>query len=219
MILITGASGNLGGRVADLLSEKEQSLRLMVRDMNEAPQLPKAEVVEANYDDPDSLDHAFSGIDAAFVVSVHAKPMERALLHKNAFDAAARAEVKHLVYTSFQGASPTSKFPFARDHYQSEQYLQASRVPFTSLRNNFYLDLIPEFFNEDGFILGPAADGALAWVARDDIARVAAAKLVAPLGLNEILDVTGPVALTLAETAERLSALAGGELNYRPESV
>lgn len=219
MILITGATGNIGRRTAELLSEQGRQLRLMVRDPSKAPRLPGAEAVRGDYSDPATLDTAFANVETALIVSGYARPGERALLHKNAFDAAARAGVSHLVYLSFQGAAPDSKFPMSRDHYQSEQYLRESGVPFTALRDNLYLDLIPEMFDAQGVMRGPAGQGKAALVSREDVTRVAAAVLSSPAGSGATYDVTGPEALTMTETARRLSALVGRELRYEDESV
>jgi NAD(P)H dehydrogenase (quinone) len=219
MFLITGASGQVGKRVAEFLAGKRHALRLMVRDLARAPQLERAETVLGDYSDPATLDRAFNGVDAAFVVSGYDAPGERAKLHKNAFEAAARAGVRHLVYLSCQGASPQSLFPMSRDHYESEQYLRESGVPFTALRDCFYLDLIPEMFGAAGVMRGPAGKGRAAWVSRDDVARVVATVLASPGETSAVYDVTGPEPLTMAETAERLSALAARELRYEEESL
>jgi uncharacterized protein YbjT (DUF2867 family) len=219
MILITGATGNIGRRTAELLSEQGRQLRLMVRDPAKAPRLSGAEAVRGDYSDPSTLDAAFAGIETALIVSGYARPGERALLHKNAFDAAARAGVSHLVYLSFQGAAPDSKFPMSRDHYQSEQYLRESGVPFTALRDNLYLDLIPEMFDAQGVMRGPAGQGKAALISREDVTRLAAAVLSGPAGAGATYDVTGPEALTMIETARRLSALVGRELRYEDESI
>lgn len=219
MILITGASGHIGRWIAELLAGKGHALRLMVRDPNRAPKLPNSEVVGGDYSEPATLDEAFAGVDSAFIVSGYAEPGKRAQLHKNAFDAAARAHVGHVVYLSFQGASPESKFPMSRDHYESEKYLKESGIPFTALRDNLYLGLIPEMFNEEGAMRGPAGQGAAAFVSREDVAQVAAAILNSPKDSSASYDVTGPEALTMAETAKRLSALVGRELRYENESA
>jgi NAD(P)H dehydrogenase (quinone) len=219
MILITGASGHIGRRTAELLAEHGHSLRLLVRDPNRAPKLSIGQVVQGDYASPATLNTAFAEVDSAFIVSGYAKPGERALLHKNAIDAAARAHVKHLVYLSFQGASPESKFPMSQDHYQTEQFLKESGISFTVLRDNLYLDLIPEMFNSEGVMRGPAGDGVVAWISREDVARVVAAVLSRPNDSCGIYDVTGSEALTMTETAKRLSALVGRELRYENESV
>jgi uncharacterized protein YbjT (DUF2867 family) len=219
MILICGASGNIGRRTAAILAEHGRSLRLLLRDPARAPRLAGAEVVAGDYADPASLDRAFAGIATALIVSGYAEPGKRAQLHGNAIDAARRAGVAHLVYLSFQGAAPDSKFPMARDHHFAELLLEASGIPYASLRDNLYLDILPEMFGREGVVRGPAADGAAAFVSRDDVARVAAAALSRPDVVRGAVEVTGPEALTLSEAARRLSALAGRELRYENESV
>lgn len=220
VILVTGVSGHIGRRVAEILAERGYATRLLVRsDAARAPKLPSSEVVVADYADNAALDRAFAGVAKALVVSVYAEPGQRALLHKNAFDAAARANVSHLVYTSFQGAAPDSKFPYSRDHHQSEQYLRASGVAHTVLRDCLYADVAPGFFDAHGVLRGPAGNGAVAWVAREDVARVITAVLENPGSSGGAYNLTGPEALTLAETARRLSALCGFTLRYEDESL
>lgn len=218
-ILITGASGQVGRRVAELLSKQGHALRLMVRDPSRAPTLAAAQTVQGDYADPRTLDAAFAGVESAFIVSGYAEAGVRAKLHKNAFDAAARARVKHIVYLSFQGASAKSKFPMSRDHYQTEQYLKASAISFTVLRDNMYMDILADTFNSKGVMRGPAGQGAVAWVSREDVARSAAAALSTRDGSSAIYDITGPEAITMAVTAKRLSTLVGRTLRYQNESV
>ncbi len=184
-----------------------------------APVIGGAEVALADYAAPESLDRAMRGVDTAFVVSGVEQAGKRAKLHANVFAAAARAGVSHIVYLSFQGASPQSRFSASRDHYESEQHLIETGIPSTVLRDNFYLDLIAELVGADGLIRGPAGQGRVAWVARDDVAAVAAAVLLAPSRYAGTFDVTGPEALTMAETAHRLSAMASRSLVYVDETV
>lgn len=191
----------------------------MARDVARIASLPHASLVRGDYADIGSLREAFKGIETALIVSGYAPPMERALLHKNAFEAAAGAGVRHVVYLSFQGAATTSRFPMGRDHHQSEQYLYATNMPFTALRDNLYLDIVPHLFDERGRMRGPAGLGAAAWVAREDVARAAAAALCNYSDTTRILDITGPEALTMAETAARLSEMCDRTLTYENESV
>jgi uncharacterized protein YbjT (DUF2867 family) len=191
----------------------------MARDPARVLRLEGADVVAGDYADPASLDRAFAGIERALIVSGYAEPGERSRLHGNAIDAAGRAGVANLVYLSFQGASPDSKFPMSRDHHLTELLLENSQIPYASLRDNLYADILPEMFGPEGVVRGPAADGAAAFVSRDDVARVAAVALSRPDVVRGPVTVTGPEALTLEEAARRLSALAGRELRYAPESV
>jgi NAD(P)H dehydrogenase (quinone) len=105
-ILITGATGNVGRRVAELLSKHGEPLRLMGRRVESMPDLAQSERVVADYANPASLDKAFEGVDRAFIVSGYAEPGRRAELHRNAFQAASRGGVRHLVYLSFLGIAP-----------------------------------------------------------------------------------------------------------------
>lgn len=219
MILITGASGHIGGRAAELLAAAGASLRLMVRDIAKAQALPGAQTVQADYSDPASLVAAFAEIDTALVVSGSERAGKRAKLHRNAFEAAARAGIEHLVYLSFQGASPGSKFSASRDHFQSERFLDETGLPCTILRDSFYMDLLPEMFGLDGLIRGPAGQGSVAWVAREDVAQAVAAVLGNPKIFQGTYDLTGPESLTLSESARRLAALVGSDLGYHNETV
>jgi len=218
MILITGASGHVGGRTAAILADHGRRLRLMARDPARLPRLEGAEPIAGDYADPASLDRAFAGIETALIVSGYAEPGERARLHGNAIDAAGRAGVANLVYLSFQGASPASAFPMSRDHHLTELLLENSQIPYASLRDNLYVDLLPERFGTAGVLRGPAAEGAAAFVTRDDVARVAAVALSRPDVVRGPVTVTGPEALTLHEAARRLSVLTGRELRYEAES-
>jgi uncharacterized protein YbjT (DUF2867 family) len=160
------------------------------------------------------------GISCAFVASVYGEPVRRSRLHMNAMDAAARAGVGHIVYLSFQGASPDSHFPYGVDHALSEAHLERTGVPYTILRDSLYLDSIPHYFGSDGIARGPAGEGRTAWVARDDVADVVAAVLAAPSRhAGRTYDVTGPEATTYAEVAATLTELTGRTFRFENESV
>ena len=201
MILVTGANGQLGKRIVRELETTRTPLRLMVRNKQAVTKRENVEVVEGDYRHPDSLNAAFTGIDRAFIVSLHAKPMERAKLHRKAFAAAANAGVKYVVYSSFQGAAADATFSMAKDHHQSEQYLKESGLIFTALRNNFYMESAHEDVSTKAMILNPIGDGRVAWVCRDDIAQISAHLLLHPMSESTTFDVTGPEAPKLSELA------------------
>lgn len=205
--------------MGELLADQPRDVRLMTRTPDAVAGIGADSIVEADYTAPDSLTVAFDGVDVAFIVSGYAEPGRRARQHKNAIDAAIQAGTEHLVYLSFQGASPDSHFPMSRDHYRTEQFLRESGIPFTALRDNLYLDLAPEMFGSDSVLRGPADDGAVAWVSREDVARTVVAALTEPTAHEGTFDVTGPEAMTLTETVERLSALVDRELEYQNETV
>lgn len=219
MILVTGATGHIGGRVAELLAGRGAAVRRMARDPSRLPALSATEIAKADYAEPASLGAAFEGIDRALIVSGSAAEGVRAGLHGNAIDAAARAGVAHIVYLSFQGASPNSKFPMGRDHFLTEQHLAASGVSHTALRDNLYLDGLVEMFDADGAVRGPAGSGRAAWVSREDVAQLVAAILLDSSLGGGALNVSGPEAISFAEGAERLSKLAGRTLRYVDETL
>lgn len=219
MIGVTGATGGLGGRVARHLAERGVEQRLIVRDATRAPALPLAEVAEATgYDDGDAMRRAFEGVTTLFLVSAGEHP-DRVSLHRTAVDAAAAAGVERLVYTSFIGAAPDATFTFARDHFRTEEHIRAAGLGHTFLRDSMYLDYVPFFASADGVIRGPAGDGRVGAVARDDVAEAAVAALLDPQHEGRAYEVTGREAYTLAEAAQILTHVSGREVVYVEETL
>jgi uncharacterized protein YbjT (DUF2867 family) len=219
-VVVTGVTGGLGGRVARRLAERGVGQRLVARDPGRAPELAGAEVAAGSYDDRDSLRLAFDGAGTLFMVSASEDP-DRLRLHANVVGAATDAGVERVVYTSFFGAAPDCSFTFGRDHWHTEELIKGGGLRFTMLRDNLYLDFLPLMVGADGVIRGPAGDGRVAAVARDDIADVAAAVLLEGGDRHDgrSYDLTGPEALTMAEAAQRLSELAGRTVTYHPETL
>jgi uncharacterized protein YbjT (DUF2867 family) len=129
------------------------------------------------------------------------------------------AGVRRIVYTSLVGAAPGATFTFARDHWHTEQHIRSTGVDFTFLRDNLYLDFVPGFVGADGVIRGPAGDGRVAAVARDDVAAVAAAVLTSDEHSGATYDLTGPNAFTLAEAAAVLTDAWGRKVRYEAETL
>jgi uncharacterized protein YbjT (DUF2867 family) len=109
-----------------------------------------------------------------------AEAAERVAWHVSAIDAALAAGVARIVYVSFLGAAPDATFILARQHWQTEQHIRSTGAAFTFLRDSLYLDVFPYFVGADGAIRGPAGDGRVGAVARDDIADAAVAVLAGP---------------------------------------
>jgi NAD(P)H dehydrogenase (quinone) len=233
-LAVAGASGELGRRIASRLAGLGVVQRLIVRDSARAPVLPGAEVVEASsYGDSAAMLRALTGVQALFLVSardrfgvahISAKnhtatpPYDRLQQQRCAVDAAAAAGVKHIMYLSVINAAPDATFILAHDHFYTEQHIRASGMHFTFLRAGLYTDNVPQCVSADGVIRAPAGDGRAAWVARDDIADVAAAILTGTGHAGRTYDVTGPEAITMAETAERLSAVVKRKIVYQAQT-
>ena len=219
LIVVTGASGRLGGRIARRLAAEGLSLRLVVRDPSRAPDLPGASVAVAEYGDRDAVRRALDGAETVLMVSA-SESADRVDRHRAFIDAAADAGAGHLVYTSFVGAAPDSVFTLARDHWATEQHLRASGLTWTFLRDNLYADFLPQMVGEDGVIRGPAGDGRVAVVAQDDIVDAAVAVLRDPAPhAGRTYDLTGPEALSFAEMAEIITAQTGRAVRYHDETL
>jgi NAD(P)H dehydrogenase (quinone) len=216
-IAVSGATGQLGGRVATLLADRGVSQRLIVRDPRRAPALDGAEIAVAEFGD-DSLREALTGIETFFMVSA-SETAGRSDLHAGAVNRAVEAGVRRIVYVSFCAAAPDCTFTFGRDHWHTEQHISASGLAYTFLRDNLYLDMMPLFVGADGTIRGPAGDGRVAAVARDDIAEVAAKVLVTDEFDGQGLELTGPNAFTLSEAAAAMTEAFGRPISYHAESV
>ena len=217
LIGITGASGAVGGRVARRLSDRGLPLRLVVRDPARAPALPGAQVSTATYGDRQSLLTAFAGVGTLFMVSAD-EAIDRLDQHKQAVEAAAAAGVRKIVYLSFLGARPDATFVLARQHHHTEQHIKETGAHFVFLRDAMYTDYVPLLVGSDGFIRGPAGDGKAGFVARDDVAEVAAAVIASSGHDGETLELTGPEAISLDEAADRLGKFIGRPIGYHPET-
>lgn len=216
-IAITGSTGQLGGRVATRLAAPGYHQRLLVRNPARAPQLPGAEVARASYENGQSMRAALNGVQTLFLVSGY----ERGRLeqHYSAIDAAVAAGVERIVYTSFLAAAPQATFTHAREHFLTEQRIRSSGLRYTFLRPSFYLDKAPGWFSSEGLIRGPAGNGTIAWVSRDDLADVTVAVLTGTGHDGASYDITGPHALTLSEAAKQFSHVTGLLASYQPETL
>ncbi|MFC5824398.1 SDR family oxidoreductase [Nonomuraea insulae] len=224
-IVITGATGRLGGRVAARLASQGVEQRLVSRNASQgveqrhASRLDHATAVSADYGDRAAMRRALDGASTVLFVSA-SESADRLERHRTFVDAARDTGVTHLVYISFYGAAPDATFTLARDHWATEQHIRDSGLAFTFLRDNLYADFLPGMVGDDGVIRGPAGQGRVAAVAQDDIADAVVNVL---LGVREhegvTYDLTGPQALTLDEVAGTLSEATGRAIVYRDETV
>jgi NAD(P)H dehydrogenase (quinone) len=220
MIGVTGSTGALGGLVARSLagSDFRLDLRLLVRDPERSPDID-CDVRVCEYADEEAAVAALRGVDTLFMVSA-SEAEDRREQHRTFIRAAGQAGVRHLVYTSFSGAAPDATFTLGRDHHDAEVAIRESGLTWTFLRDNFYLDILPLFGDENGVIRGPADQGRVAAVARADIAEVAVEVLRDPAAhADATYTLTGPEALTLDEVAARAGAVLGRPLRFEDESV
>jgi len=185
-LLVTGASGHLGRRAAEILLEtKAGKVIAGTRDPSKIADLAAkgAEIRKVDFDDP-ALADAFKGVDRLLLISTDAldTPGKRLKQHKAAIEDAKKAGVKHIVYTSMPKPEPGSPIPFAPDHYGTEQALAESGIGWTVLRNSWYQEnlfhSLPQVL-ASGKWFSAAGDGKVAHVSREDAAYAAAAALAA----------------------------------------
>jgi len=213
MIVVTGATGQLGRLVVQGLPQGQ--VVAAARTPAKAADLG-VEVREADYDRPETLDDALAGADKVLLISAN-EPGKRLPQHQAVIDAAKRAGVRHLVYTSAPHAD-TTELVLAPEHKATEQAIRESGIPFTFLRNGWYhenyLDTIARAA-DTGELVGAAGDGRVASAARADFAAAAIAVLTGTGHENKIYELTGDVAWSFPEFAAELTAVAGKPVEYR----
>lgn len=223
-LLVTGASGHLGSIVIDwLLANYEGPIIATTRDPEKLSALSARGVIvrKADFDQPETLSAAFAGAQRLLLISTDAiaVPGQRVKQHKDALSAAVQAGVKHIVYTSIPNSEPGSACLIAPDHYATEELIKNSGLSYTILRNNLYSEnLIPTLQQAVGSgILGTATgEGATAYVTRHDCAWSAAAALASTTTDNQIVDVTGPEAISGSELAQIASEISGKSIQFVP---
>ncbi|HEM6116909.1 TPA: SDR family oxidoreductase [Streptococcus suis] len=219
MLAITGVTGKLGGQLARELSQAGISARLLARRPQAVEDLEHMTVHESYYDTSQTTIDSLTGADVLFMVSGR-ESANRLQEHTNLIDAAKIAGVKHIVYTSFYQAAADATFTLARDHAATEAYIQEQGFTYTFIRDNFYMDFFVDLCREYGEIKGPAGSGKVSAVVREDVALVALAILKNPQNFdNQVLDMTGPECLSMAEIADIVGRAWKKNITYIEETV
>ena len=218
MIVVTGSTGRVGGLVSRRLERLGHPMRLVVRDAGRAPRVANAEVVVAEYGNPQALAHALHEGDRVFMVSLWVGGDVRLDLHRSFVAAAAKARVAQVVYLSFVNAGPRAIFSHAREHGATEEMLRDSGVPWTSIRNSMYADDIPGWFDPDGVAREPGEDSRMSFSFRPELADVIAAALTQPGHEDTIYNITTPESVSLQELANVATRVTGDTYSYDPIS-
>lgn len=225
-IIVSGASGNLGGQaVEELLAMGVQPERLILvsRSPEELEDYADrgASVRFGDFTQPESLASAYEGGDRLLLISLNTfgnpnprVASERQQLHQTAIDAAVAAGVQRIVYTSFVDAEENTS-PIAVDHRATEEMLRNSGLEWTALRNGWYMDRIVDLAAQmiaDGEVALPADETGTAFITRDDLAAAAAAALVQEDHDKEIYELTGTELIGVADVARIASEVAEAEI-------
>jgi len=217
MIIITGATGQLGSQIVRQLLERvpADQVGVSVRDPGRAADLAAlgVRVRRGDFTDPGSLADAFAGAAQVLIVSANETGAAAVAQHAAAIDAARAAGAGRVLYASHQGASAGSLFAPMPDHAATERYLAETGTPFTALRNGFYATTVPLLLGralETGELVAPA-DGPVSWTAHADLAAAAAAILAGdgPRFAGATPPLTAPDALDLEDIAGVLTKLTG----------
>jgi NAD(P)H dehydrogenase (quinone) len=218
---VTGASGKLGRLVVYRLLETCEPTEVvaLVRDPAKVDDLAArgVEVRRADYEDRASLDAALTGVDRLLLVSSN-ELGKRAVQHKNVIDAAKAAGIRLLVYTSAPKAT-TSALVLAPEHKATEEYLAASGMTYTVLRNNWYTENYTQAVRkaqDTGELVAAAGSGRVASAERADYAQAAAAVLAGERHEGKVYELTGDRAWSYAELAAAVAEASGRPVSYKP---
>lgn len=220
-MIVTGATGRFGRMVTQQLLEHLHPAELILTTRN--PQALAdiaargAHVRYADFDKPETLTDAFEGGDRMLLISTLSVG-RRATQHKSAIDAALKAGVMHIAYTSSGGARPDNPALVIKDHLETENVLKRSGLPFTILRDALYAevplhDIGPRAL-ESGKWIASAAEGLVPFVAKSDC-TACAAKVLTSRGHEDITyEITGPELLSHRDAAALTSEFGGRPIEY-----
>lgn len=220
MIVVTGASGQLGRHVIEGLLETVPASKIVAAVCDparvEAFANRGVQVRRADYNQPDTLTEAFWDADRVLLISSN-DYSRSAAQHSAAIDAAKRAGVKLMVYTSLTHAETTT-LKAAIPHWATEQVIRDSGVPFTILRNSVYSDAFTPFMQQalvSGTLVGSAGDGRVAAATRADYAAAAVAVLTGVGHAGKVYELTADSAWSFADMAAELSRAAGKDIAFQ----
>ena len=216
--LITGATGDVGARVVDLLTLRGQRPRVFVRDQQKARSRfqERVEVRVGDLADQDSLKAALQGMDGLFLVNIGPQiPLRDELAAR----AAKAAGVKHIVKLSSMDVQ--HGLAIGAWHEQGEAAIRASGVPFTFVEPTGFMSNLLAWapgIKAESVVRASTGSGRRAFIHSDDIAAVVLKTLMCPYYVGQALPITGPEALSFAEVTARIGAAIGRPLTFQPIS-
>jgi len=219
MILVTGGTGVVGSEILRLLSRAQIPARALTRNPQKAQDLPGITWVAGDLARAETLTRVFEDVKTAFLLTHYYEDM--VALQHHAIVAARAAGVTHLVKASAFAASPHSKAPIGRWHYQIEQELEASGMGWTVLRPHHFMQNLlaqAQYVSNEGAIYSPSGDGKIPYVAANDVAAVAFVTLTQPGHFGKKYVITGSEALSYRQASEIIGEVIGKKLRFVDES-
>lgn len=221
MIVITGASGNVGQHVVNELAAQGQAVRALTRHPVRNESRPNVGWVQADFEDAKSLATALQGVDRLVLISPAHSRMED---HQLAVvEAATKAGIKKIAKLSGLGAGPDAPIRLPQKHYAIEQAIAESGIDYSFVRPNLFMQVLlgsAQSIASDGAIYAPAGDGRISFIDARDVARVLATE-VQREG-RAIVEITGPQAMSYADAARTLGEVIGRPIqhvNVTPEQA
>jgi NAD(P)H dehydrogenase (quinone) len=222
MIVVTAATGQLGQHTVNELLKRvpPAQVAVAVRNPDKAQDFARRGVAvrQADYDNPAALTTALQGADKVILISGDAPTEQRNIQHQNVIDAARRANVQQMIYTSFIDANADSPFPFGAAHAFTETALRDSGLDWVFARNGLYAEGVLDGADriiQSGVHVSSAGEGKTSYISRADLARALAAIAATDGHSRQIYDLTGPAAVSQAEIVAILARLSGKPLTYQ----
>jgi NAD(P)H dehydrogenase (quinone) len=221
MILVTGATGQLGTAVINHLLKKTSANQVtaLVRDESKASALKEkgVDIRVGNYDDPASLDNAMQGIETVLLIA-GTDEENRLRQHQNVVDTAKKAGVQCIAYTSRNLKDPnTLANKLMKGHFQTEDCIKASGLNYVLFRNVLYMDTIPQFVGAKVFDTGinlPTGNGRVPFALRSEMGEAIANVLLENDRSNRIYQLTGSESYSFEDVAATLSDLSDKKVDY-----
>lgn len=216
-IAVTGATGHLGRLVIQKLKEKvpASGIVALARSTAKAADLGVT-ARAADYAKPETLEAALAGVDTLVLIS-SSEIGQRAVQHQNVIDAASKAGVKKILYTSVLHAG-TSPLSLAEEHRQTEAAIKSSGIAFTILRNGWYTENYSSAINgalASGAFIGSAGEGRISSATREDYAEAAVAAATSDGHDGKTYELAGDTAWTMTDLAAEVSKQTGRDIPYK----
>ena len=218
MILVTGATGNIGRELVHWLALRKREFKVMARtrEARDAFRAKDIHCVHGDFDDPATFEGALAGVRSVFLVTPP-RPDGVDLEYKF-LEVCQEKEVGHVVRISALGASPWATSALLRHHGRCEAQLEDCGVPWTLLRPTLFMQNLAPMFGpgvaRNSTLYATLGDARVPWLDARDIAMVAGAVLTSEGHEGLVYDLTGPEALTFDQVAEELSRQQGRKISY-----
>ncbi|KJZ15625.1 oxidoreductase [Marinomonas sp. S3726] len=221
-IAVTAASGQLGAAIVKACVELLSSKHVvgLARTVEKAKHLG-VEVRPGDYSKPDELAQSLVSIDVLLLVSGMDAPDERIQQHKNIIEAAKKAGVKKIVYTSVQGAEEGTAFsPVIQSNRQTEQDIRESGLEWVIGRNGIYIEPDVEYiesYKQAGGIYNCAGEGKCGYTNRAELGYAYARMLTEDKHNGQTYNLHGQ-SLTQQQLAEYMNKAFDTKLAYHAVS-